>query len=724
MYFSYRTTDTTLAAGDVDSADGADISPEVADSPSGAESNTMDSQHKKDSASPRPSKSDKKLRLSMLLSREHHVVFNPDSVCFSAIDTNAAVCLARSASKVFQVHSTVSGAVSSAKSIFHFISSQSANTITDFALQAETMSAFYYAWHWLQDTAAPQLLAHVDALLAIDPKDLPLPKLRTLVASSWPEATPLTLRLLIIVVAYQSGKRRFKSLATIHPSFVMDLSEECADEDDDGEGAENIGLNGSGNLTSLSLSSATRAYKDFAGGDAASSAVNVTLAILASWMGLRNMCSQGPKSTWDLWDLRGKMLHSIALLNMPGLLVSPAVYSSFVHPVPRAFTSSKQASIDNLCSSIREVVEADQSLRNRILSNGHCLLEAWEHFSELTHRAQHLQVARNATHTPTPTSSSSVETHELSPHISSSSSARLDYEDAGLLSRICFIILRFLRAASAVMDEGQPRNPISDFLLRDPQMHFPFREKAPHRAGMINHGPRDVHDIGGVFDLLIFRGITFNSPMLSSAAARYSFQTLEAFETFSHPFLQPPNAHGIYPAPHICNIRAFGQPNHRRCPALAKDYAKVFTTWPAFVEKNLQQNGRLAFPSTLQFMQTFKGIGPLTSMLVTEDLVYAKVVDMPSDDFMVDYMLQSLRAYGASAALRALGFIPGQAKQAIEVEVHGARVMRLYRTVAGNLTEADNWLMPDIIHFEHLLCKLGRALRDKEAGPQLRQWMS
>lgn len=99
------------------------------------------------------------------------------------------------------------------------------------------------------------------------------------------------------------------------------------------------------------------------------------------------------------------------------------------------------------------------------------------------------------------------------------------------------------------------------------------------------------------------------------------------------------------------------------------------------------------------------------------DLVYANAVEHPTDEKFIKVFLSANR--GAASGLAKLQVLEGvnstsPSKLCTERRCH--ITMELYRRTKRKLHAAGcGHLMPDIIHFEHLLCKIVRTM---EKGPQ------
>ncbi|KIY67039.1 hypothetical protein CYLTODRAFT_353996 [Cylindrobasidium torrendii FP15055 ss-10] len=231
---------------------------------------------------------------------------------------------------------------------------------------------------------------------------------------------------------------------------------------------------------------------------------------------------------------------------------------------------------------------------------------------------------------------------------------------------------------------------------------LPFRERAPGRAHLrvnpVFTSARPDTATSVVRSLIIHRGITFNSPkeldhpgLFTRRQDWYSFRG-DGGDTDEALF---------------CDRRAYGQPNDRS--------SKHFETyWRAgdIISRYLNAPTPPSFVETLSFVRTngplegfaLPSFGPLSTLLLVEDMVYAGLVSWPSVEEFGAVVAELGK--GATDALVMLGLISHEASQA---EIAGAFV-QTYR-YANNLPDNFNVLEMgfDMFMLEHALCKYKRC---------------
>lgn len=237
---------------------------------------------------------------------------------------------------------------------------------------------------------------------------------------------------------------------------------------------------------------------------------------------------------------------------------------------------------------------------------------------------------------------------------------------------------------------------------------FPFRELGTSRKLMSKAGEPYDHPRTreSIFSIALFRGITFGAPILFSAPRQYD--SLEEWNAT----VEQHKHQGVEGFLYLS--KAYGVPNAARNPVkhpeVAKKYWEASASWEKLIGKGL-----LDFETCLKYFRDSKDknnamlwphIGPLTAVLLTEDLSYSdpSLVKPPTVNDMgkAIYDLQ----LGARDALVYMGLIGNKATLAETQEAF----QEVYDFVNEAFSEEDKMVMRfDAIMVEHALCKFKRA---------------
>lgn len=198
---------------------------------------------------------------------------------------------------------------------------------------------------------------------------------------------------------------------------------------------------------------------------------------------------------------------------------------------------------------------------------------------------------------------------------------------------------------------------------------------------------------------------------------------------------------------YFCDTKAYGgSPIATRSRKNAASFWNVAATWMEFLKEK-----KMALPIPYKDAHSFftkkdnfnglRSIGDLIIMLLlgeqllfaskyegsllvkysSGDLIYAGIVKLPSDEtFVTDFLTANKGAVGGLVVLKVLEDVTpakekGKKTKQAPKHLHVspacmASTLQLYRYVKGRLqTLGLSHLLPDIIHFEHLLCKVLRV---------------
>ena len=266
--------------------------------------------------------------------------------------------------------------------------------------------------------------------------------------------------------------------------------------------------------------------------------------------------------------------------------------------------------------------------------------------------------------------------------------------------------------------QGVPSSLITMF-TKFGDKSIPFRELAPGRSRFRGpngpFAPDVVRTTKGIFSALVWRGITFTAPFSLDQNASMVFDSTVHFDQ-----QRTRKPHKGKPARFFCNTAAYGVHNPLRNVELAHTYWASLkgNVWPDFVRDRV-----VPFKECYSFFRSqveagastapkFPNIGPLTSYLLTADLVYAGVVERPSIQD-VAWIIREVNK-GPIAALESLGLVnirqTGTSKP--DLSQCQAALEYMYGVVCEVVPE-ECWeiLHVDYITLEHSLCKFSRAMK-------------
>lgn len=268
-------------------------------------------------------------------------------------------------------------------------------------------------------------------------------------------------------------------------------------------------------------------------------------------------------------------------------------------------------------------------------------------------------------------------------------------------------------------------------------IYSPFREFAPCRSAFLESIPQDaVRQSSGFFSVACFRGILFGTPYITGGGKLFFIDhgdwetTIQAAKaTINSPDEKEKESY-------VCSMTAYGKtPVSQRSSNNAETFWLAALAWKEFAEKFsdpqipftvafqwIKDNNRLlpSLGGLIQLLLIGNEILILVNselILLLGDLVCAGAVAPPSEKQFIEAFLQVNK--GAASGLAHLGLLETLKSTSPTVLCTDDRIsvtLQLYQYLRQHLDQHQlSSLMPDIIHFEHLLCKVSRILT---GGPQ------
>lgn len=392
------------------------------------------------------------------------------------------------------------------------------------------------------------------------------------------------------------------------------------------------------------------------------------LAAFAQWLGLQPTTSSTPtsgKPSPDLWDIRGGVVHYLASMHKPALFLLPEVHHLFSTPVPYGFSA--------LCfvnGAVLPAIVYDQLLytdeRSTLLDS---LSDALENIAP--------DIVNAVASCPVMVAGLQLQAE---------------------LGRDVFLRLAagFLRSTRPLLNEELPSNGLCKWITADNDKLNPLREYAKSRSLFRNDSGINssfLHTRAGLFSVVVFRAITFNSAYLFRYK-RAAFRSLDDWEKAIR---------GV-PGKDVCNMRAYGQPISGRSHHLASTYWEKCITWEQWLKKHPTPSFE-ELHNYIKFLN-FSNVGDLLAILITEDLYYGDVCDPPNQCSFAQTVLKMSK--GAQDILTHFHVLPNT--HTIDSKDNIDAFIDTYHALSESLqlTEDDD-LLPDIMVFEHLSCKIDRA---------------
>lgn len=394
---------------------------------------------------------------------------------------------------------------------------------------------------------------------------------------------------------------------------------------------------------------------------------DLCLSILAQWLGLQpTSTSKAAKPSPNLWDIQGGFIHFLASMHKPALFLLPEVHQLFTTPVPYGFSRMGTVNGAVLPTIVRNnLLYADD--RAKLLDKASVSLESTA--PDIVHAVMSCETESDVS--------------QLMPH----------------LGKDVFVCAasNFIRSARPFMDEDLPLNDQCQWIASSEDQRNPLREHSKSRSIFTNSSSINLDFLrtrGGLFSTILFRGITYNSDFLFKYQL-VAFASLEDWMSATK---------GIA-SKKICNMKAYGaRPISGRSKDLASSYWDKTANWETW----LRDNPNPSFTDLHQFIHTcnFNQVGDLLALLVAEDLYYGGICGGPDPHDFAKEVLKMGK--GAFKAFKHFNILPDSTNPSSVQNINA--FVDAYQAVLDNLTiSGDEDLLPDIIVFEHLCCKIFRA---------------
>ena len=295
--------------------------------------------------------------------------------------------------------------------------------------------------------------------------------------------------------------------------------------------------------------------------------------------------------------------------------------------------------------------------------------------------------------------------------------ARVEIDDAVVETCLASAIdsmVSFLDELYLVLILGNaPTMDIQAKALEDPDFYSPFRQLAPQVLKVSNPNgflhPTMINMDGAIASLWSWRGVFYRSQYSKSDDYRMFFRS--AVEWEQHRIQLESRAGGTLSANYFCTLQAYGTASANRSPSNIPRYFQMEKEWREVLSALPAGQTKLDYRTAFKFTQEQRrlpGVGRLTGMLVTSDLVYAGIVQMPTEEELG--LLISHLSMGALSAV--MEFLPIPYGMNVGHEMVRDFFVRLYRGVRDGLDDEKRAHMQyDPIMFEHALCKYQRLGR-------------
>ncbi|KLO05480.1 hypothetical protein SCHPADRAFT_946875 [Schizopora paradoxa] len=396
-------------------------------------------------------------------------------------------------------------------------------------------------------------------------------------------------------------------------------------------------------------------------GDTRGRVLDLSLTILAKWLGLQPPDVGKNAHLVNLWDIRGGLVQVLVSMRRPGLFLLDEVFKLFDSPVPYVFSKAAHVNGNVLPSIIQERLLFTEE-RSTAMDK---LAKALQ-----THAPDAYRCAMAAFPFPA----------ALMPDVPV-------LPGRTLFLRTAADYLRRSRKLRNPRVAAKSKDPLITWMGKKNDQRNPNREGAPSRRVFKSDDTiteEFVRSKGGFFSVTSFRAITYSSNYLLEGNGRVRFDDLKSWKA----------ATGGVQANDLCNKNAYGPAMGGRSPKYASEYWRKSSTWVTF----LKDHPNPTFQETLDHInkQDLSQVGPLTAMLMAEDLVYAGVVQFPSDEEFANIALGMKK--GASWALDAFNALPDY--QGYVTAANAEAFVTLYHDLkALLLSTGDEDLLPDIFSF-------------------------
>lgn len=272
----------------------------------------------------------------------------------------------------------------------------------------------------------------------------------------------------------------------------------------------------------------------------------------------------------------------------------------------------------------------------------------------------------------------------------------------------------FLMETYRVLVLGNP--PLTEMqtvAISDPDFYSPFRQLAPQVLRVAAPGgfldPAMIDRPGAIASHWSWRGAFYRSEYSKTPHCKLFFRSAEEWEAHRDRIVNA--AAGALPSTYFCEPRAYGTASATRSHLNIPHYFRVEGDWATLLSSRAPGEAQLDYRTAFTFTQELgrlPGIGKLTGMLITSDLVYAGKVKMPTEQELGQ--LISHLSMGALTAVGQFLELPPSTRlpHALVQEVF----VGLYCGVRERLDDGQRAGMQfDPIMFEHALCKLQRLRR-------------
>lgn len=295
-------------------------------------------------------------------------------------------------------------------------------------------------------------------------------------------------------------------------------------------------------------------------------------------------------------------------------------------------------------------------------------------------------------------------------------------------------IVSFLERVAPLLD-GVHNCKLTEYISQHTDNYSPFREQAASRSIVkaavtaLPEGDQYFLTAAAFANELIFRGITFGTDfILRDPSSKFLFTSDEDFKNTTHGMEES----------HICKPNIYGAYISQRKSLHSTKFWETSKYWPVLLAKH---DNKVPFNVMIRFLlgkdhvyspdlpepsgtSSFPAMGLLICTMVALDLGYHGVVDLPSQDEMAYHILSLNR--GATSALDIMKVFPFRVHGKIvggnqstnkdvilsleNREVAKEIILNVYHFVRLKLKAKKMiHLMPDVVHFEHTLCKMSKA---------------
>lgn len=429
-------------------------------------------------------------------------------------------------------------------------------------------------------------------------------------------------------------------------------------------------------------------------------AIERTIDIIARWMGLH--LQEDEQKRWHAWEPRGKLVTAILRSGKLGLLAQDEILSAFRFPHGRsdldAFSVAELVQEIDCFWSRKKAAKALQTVD----SNTAILRQSITVLDPLVKRAKE---------TPLLDVSTILRDEHEAPDIDVASMQNMQENFAGFASHI---IARFLQSTRPLLESGLTPTTVSQWItkadaksVQPANGKHPIRRLGPDRAFVQEELARNPNadTLTVAFSTMVHAGITLNSEFMASPLRQFLFRDAEHFRSFSD----------TQTTDFMCSKRPFGGQfiGQRSCEHVDVFFAAAERWNSQLLSRQVVHNdNRIPFCAAYDFFidEHLPAISEMTTWVLVCDLVAVGQVLMPSPVELWNCLAKSYKQMASKAMLRTLGILPNASHLAAKENSDAFET--LYGEVRGRLGLDADRMLPDIIHFEHTLCKLKRFHSD------------